>query len=162
MAPTIRPLEAGDGDVVVDFSLRAWAPVFASIEHALGEKLFELQHPDWRADQARAVRAVLESDDDHVWVAEVAGDPVGFVAVTLHPDDNIGEIFMVAVDPEHQRCGIATALTDFALEQIRELGMSVAMVETGGDPGHAPARRIYEKAGFTLFPVARYFKDLTS
>lgn len=161
MAPTIRLLEAGDRDLVVDFSLRAWAPVFASIEQALGARLFELQHPDWRADQARAVRTVLDSDDDHVWVAEVAGDPVGFVAVTLHHDDHIGEISMVVVHPEHQRCGIGTALTDFALERIRELGMSVAMIETGGDPGHASVRRTYEKAGFTLFPIARYFKDLT-
>jgi hypothetical protein len=38
--------------------------------------------------------------------------------------------------------------------------MGVAMVETGGDPGHAPARRTYEKAGFSLVPVARYFKAL--
>jgi hypothetical protein len=43
---------------------------------------------------------------------------------------------------------------------MKEAGMSVAMVETGGDPGHAPARHIYEKAGFGLFPVARYFKKL--
>jgi hypothetical protein len=34
------------------------------------------------------------------------------------------------------------------------------MVETGGDPGHAPARRTYEKAGYTLMPIARYFKAL--
>jgi len=34
------------------------------------------------------------------------------------------------------------------------------MVETGGDPGHAPARRVYEKAGYTGFPVAGYFKAL--
>jgi hypothetical protein len=38
--------------------------------------------------------------------------------------------------------------------------MGVAMVETGGDPGHAPARRAYEKAGFALLPIARYFKNL--
>jgi hypothetical protein len=38
--------------------------------------------------------------------------------------------------------------------------MTVAMVETGGDSGHAPARRDYEKAGYTLLPVARYFKAL--
>jgi len=38
--------------------------------------------------------------------------------------------------------------------------MRVAMVETGGDPGHAAARRTYEKAGFTLVPIARYFKNL--
>jgi hypothetical protein len=34
------------------------------------------------------------------------------------------------------------------------------MVETGGDPGHAPARRTYEKAEFSLVPVARLFKAL--
>jgi hypothetical protein len=36
--------------------------------------------------------------------------------------------------------------------------MTTVMVETGGDPGHAPARRTYESAGFRPFPVARYFK----
>jgi RimJ/RimL family protein N-acetyltransferase len=38
--------------------------------------------------------------------------------------------------------------------------MAVAMVETGGDPGHAASRRTYEKAGFVLLPIARYFKML--
>ena len=31
--------------------------------------------------------------------------------------------------------------------------MTTVMVETGGDPGHPPARAIYERAGFTLLPV---------
>ena len=34
------------------------------------------------------------------------------------------------------------------------------LVETGGDPGHAAARRTYEKAGCVLLPIARYFKNL--
>ena len=34
------------------------------------------------------------------------------------------------------------------------------MVETGGDPGHAPAWRVYNKADFTALPVVRYFKAL--
>jgi hypothetical protein len=29
------------------------------------------------------------------------------------------------------------------------------MVETGGDPGHAPARAVYDKAGFVQLPVVR-------
>ncbi len=37
--------------------------------------------------------------------------------------------------------------------------MKVAMVETGGDPGHAAARRTYEKAVYVHLPtIARYFK----
>jgi hypothetical protein len=38
--------------------------------------------------------------------------------------------------------------------------MKVAMVETGGDPGHTAARRTYEKAGYVLLPIVRYFKNL--
>jgi hypothetical protein len=51
-------------------------------------------------------------------------------------------------------------LTAFALERMKDAGMSVAMVETGDDPGNAPARRTYEKARFGLLPIARYFKKL--
>jgi hypothetical protein len=52
-------------------------------------------------------------------------------------------------------------IVEYALrESSRLIDMTVAMVETGGDPGHAPARHTYEKQGFRLFPVARYFKKL--
>jgi len=53
-----------------------------------------------------------------------------------------------------------TTILGFALDRLKDAGMTVAMVETGGDPGHAPARRVYEKAGYTLLPTARYFKNL--
>jgi len=43
---------------------------------------------------------------------------------------------------------------------MRSRGMDIAVVETGGDPGHAPARAAYESAGFTLLPIARYFRLL--
>ena len=67
---------------------------------------------------------------------------------------------MLAVDPDDQGRGIGTALTEFVTGWLREAGMTVAMVETGGDLGHAPARHVYEKANYTLLPVARYFKAL--
>jgi hypothetical protein len=40
--------------------------------------------------------------------------------------------------------------------------MSVATVETGGDPGRERTRHTYEKMGCELLPVARYFKKLGS
>jgi ribosomal protein S18 acetylase RimI-like enzyme len=102
-----------------------------------------------------------------VWVAEVVGTGaaaavlVGFVAIELHhPEREMGEISILGVDPDYQGSGIGSALTEFALERLEDSGMRVAMVETGGDPGHAAARRTYEKAGFTLVPIARYFKNL--
>jgi GNAT superfamily N-acetyltransferase len=67
---------------------------------------------------------------------------------------------MLAVDPRDQRRGIGSALTELATGWLRDAGMRVAMVETGGDLGHAPARHVYEQANHTLLPVARYFKAL--
>jgi len=95
-----------------------------------------------------------------VWVAEAERRVVAFVAATLHVERAIGEIWMVAVDPDDQGLGVGTALTEFVTAWLRDSGMRVAMVETGGDTGHAPARRVYEKADYTLSPVARYFKAL--
>jgi hypothetical protein len=39
-------------------------------------------------------------------------------------------------------------------------GMRMAVVGTGGDPGHAPARAAYEKAGYTAFSLVRSYKML--
>jgi ribosomal protein S18 acetylase RimI-like enzyme len=159
--PLIRPFEDRDAEAVIDLSLRAWAPVFASLEQILGSEIFRRMHPDWREDQRRAVEEVLAAKKGRVWVAELDGAAAGFVAIELHhPERNMGEISMLAVDPDHQNGGIGTAMTEFALERLEEAGMKIAMVETGGDPGHAAARRTYEKAGFVLLPIARYFKNL--
>jgi ribosomal protein S18 acetylase RimI-like enzyme len=95
-----------------------------------------------------------------VWVAVEGEQTAGFVAVRLLAADRIGEIYMIAVDPDFQRRGIATALTQHALDWFRTAGMTVAMVETGGDPGHAPARRAYESAGFRALPTVKYFRKL--
>lgn len=157
----IRPLADGDVEAVVALSLRAWAPVFASIEEAYGPALFRLMHPGghWRPVQEAAVRRVLATQQ--VDVAVLAdGAVAGFVAVALDPDERIGEVHMLAVDPAAQRRGIATALIAAAVERIRAAGMAIALVETGGDPGHAPARRTYEAAGFRHVEVARYFLAL--
>jgi ribosomal protein S18 acetylase RimI-like enzyme len=159
--PLIRLYDDRDAEAVVDLSLRAWAPVFASLEQVLGSEIFRRQHPDWREDQRRAVEEVCTAKKGRVWVAEAGANTVGFVAVELHhPERSMGEISMLAVDPDYQGRGIGTALTEFALDRLKDAGMRVAMVETGGDPGHAAARRTYEKAGYVLLPIAKYFKNL--
>jgi ribosomal protein S18 acetylase RimI-like enzyme len=155
----IRPYEDGDADAVVRLSLRAWAPVFASLKQALNPEVYREFYPNWRASQREAVEAACADPAAQTWVGEEEGAPVAFVTVRLHPDV-MGEIHMLAVDPGYQQRGIGAALTAFALERIKAAGKTVAMVETGGDPGHAPARQTYEKCGFELFAVSRYFKKL--
>ncbi len=157
----IEPYNADQLDAVIRLSLRAWNPVFDSIQNAMDADVYRAFYPDnWRVSQQKAVEDVCAADDTNVWVAINNDSTVGFVAVKLHSESSMGEIYMIAVDPDFQAQGIGTALMEFALNWMKDAGMSVAMVETGGDPGHAPARRTYEKLGFGLFPVARYFKKL--
>jgi ribosomal protein S18 acetylase RimI-like enzyme len=156
----VRPYQADDADDVVGLSLSAWAPVFESMEKVVGTEIFERLHPDrqWRVTQERDVRGVCDANP--VWVAVVDGEIAGFVAVDVESDEIEGEIVMIAVDPDHQREGIGAALFDVGVEQVRAAGLPVARVGTGGDPGHAPARATYEKAGFTPLPVVQYLKAL--
>jgi GNAT superfamily N-acetyltransferase len=157
----ILPFERSQLGEVVDLSLRAWTPVFASMERAMLPEVFRaFYRGDWRAAQRRAVEAVCGDPGVSVYVAMEAGRVAGFVALKLHPEDQMGEIYMIAVDPDFQRRGIAMRLTNHAADWFKRAGMSIAMVETGGDPGHGPARATYEAAGFRLLPVARYFRGL--
>jgi len=161
MTTEVRAFAEDDLDAVVDLSLRAWAPVFASMEAVLGPSgVFSRMYPDWRSAQARAVADACRAEGMTVWVAEIGGTIAGFVAARLDRDEGMGEIHMVAVDPDHQRRGVGSRLTAHAVEWMAASGMTMAMVETGDDPGHAPARRTYERAGFAPMPVVRYFRNL--
>jgi ribosomal protein S18 acetylase RimI-like enzyme len=160
-AVDIREFREDDLEAIVEFSLRAWQPVFASVRNALGDDVFFRLHPDWKANQADAVRSSCRNDERDVFVAVAGGRPVGFVGIALNAfHERMGVIDIVGVDPEYQRRGISSRLTEVAVEHMRSRGMDIAVVETGGDPGHAPARAAYEAAGFTLLPIARYFRLL--
>ncbi len=164
MPVSIRPLADPDIPAVVELSLRAWAPVFESFRTQLGEAVYRHLYPDWSALQAAAVEQVIRDEATRTWVAEDAARTVGFVAVVhhdeTHGEPNSSEIEMIAVDPGSQRQGIAEALLDHAVQRMREHGSVLAVIGTGGDPGHAPARAAYEKAGFRPFPQVRYYKML--
>ena len=157
----IEPYKPQQLDTIIRLSLRAWTPVFDSIQEAMNSDVYQVFYPDnWRVSQQKAVEDVCTAEDTNGWLAIASGSPVGFIAVKLHSEDSMGEIYMVAVDPDFQGQGIGSTLIKFALDWMKDAEMSIAMVETGGDRGHAVARHTYEKAGFGLFPVARYFKKL--
>ena len=82
------------------------------------------------------------------------------VIVVFNDDQQSDDIEMIAVDPRHQRRGVAAALMQFALDRMRASGVRLAGVVDGGDHGHEPARRAYERAGFTALPLMRSYKTL--
>ncbi|MEG4916284.1 GNAT family N-acetyltransferase [Microcoleus sp. B7-D4] len=111
----IEPYDPHHLDAVVRLSLRAWAPVFDSIQKVMNADVYQAFYPNhWRVSQQKAVEDVCAAEDTNVWVAIDAGSTVGFVAVKLHVWDSMGEIYMVAVEPDFQGQGIGSALIKFA------------------------------------------------
>jgi ribosomal protein S18 acetylase RimI-like enzyme len=142
-------------------SLRAWKPVFAEMKHAVPPYVYQAFYPKgWEDRQSQEIEAFLQDAPEAVLVASMSNTVVGWVGTRLHPEDRMGEIYILAVEPSYQRQGVAKALLEAAGARLRDAGMAMVMVETGGDPGHAASRHAYENAGFERWPVARYFKQL--
>ncbi len=157
----IRPYSKGDLEGIVELSLLAWEPVFTAWQEILGPKLYPIAiYPDWRKSQKEVVEKGCTDEKVNTWVAVVDGNVVGFVVYELDEESKTGTVQLIAVHPEHQNHGIGTELNTFALQKLKDGGMQLAVVGTGGDEGHAPARRSYEKAGYTALPLLRYYKDL--
>jgi predicted N-acetyltransferase YhbS len=157
----IRTYVDKDIEEIVELSLLAWEPVFNSFREILGETIYSVLYPDWKKSQREGVEKICKDNEKYsTIVAECDHKVLGFISYKLRVEDKTGEVLLLAVHPEHQNDGIGTILNKVALEKMKAAGMKMAVVETGGDESHAPARRSYEKAGYTALPIVRYFKDL--
>lgn len=147
---TIRPACEQDKAALQTIRAAAFAPVFASFRKILGATIYEAAQAHEDADQARYLDSLFDDSDWQLFVAELAGECIGFVSIKLDVEHGSGEIGLNAVAPQFGGKGYGTAIYEYALAVMRDSGMRVATVATGGDPGHAPARRAYEKAGFNV------------
>lgn len=157
----ILPYSAAHKDAMLALTVDAWTPVFSKTLNDVPRFVLEAFYPNgWQTRQTSEVDDLLQNEPENIWLAVLEDTLVGFVGLRLHPDDQMGEIYIIAVSPDHQRKGISTALMQYAEDKIRAAGAKMIMVETIGDSGHEPARRAYEAFGFERWPVARYFKEL--
>lgn len=145
----IRPFATGDLPRLQEIRAAAFRPVFESFREIVGEAIAARAFATADAEQAALLDQLCRPESNHrVFVGLSAPEIVGFVSVSLNRATQVGEIGLNAVDPPYMRQGVGTRLYAFALSLMREEGMRLATVSTGGDPSHAPARRAYEKIGF--------------
>ena len=164
----IIPYEPPMRQAALDLALRAWSPVFPQLKAAVPGFVYGAFYPEeWQKRQLSDLGQILDNEPHTVDVAMLQGQNssekpqlAGWVCTRIHPEDSMGEVYILAVDPQFQRRGIGHALMNHSHDRARATGMTMMMVETGGDPGHAPARHTYEAAGYQRWPVARYFKNL--
>ena len=158
---TIRQARAEDADRCGEIAGIAWQRVFDSWLKLLGPEIFSHHYTDWKQNQSDGCANAVREHPERAIVTEVDGEVVGFLTWYLPGPEGVGEIGGNAVDPDHQGRGIGVRQCRRALEIMREMGLKSATVYTGLDEGHAPARTMYERAGFNLStPHVKYFMEL--
>ena len=78
-------------------------------------------------------------------------------------DTDHGELKSMRTAPAHLRKGVAAAMLDHLIAEGRRRGYARLSLETGNNAPFAPARAMYERAGFTLCgPFADYSDEAFS
>lgn len=145
----LRAFDSSDLPRLHEIREAAFEPVFKAFRSIVGEKIARVAFASAEREQADLLDRICRAgSSDEMIVVEYGREVVAFCAVSSNRDSRIGEIGLNAVHPDHQGKGIGTLMYKSALDRMRDAGMRVATVGTGGDASHAPARRAYEKAGF--------------
>lgn len=160
----IRDFRPEDLPALVDLTIEAFRPLFEiDLPTLLDPAVFAHDHGNWSDDYRRMLPTLHDPDADrHIVLAEDAvdiGPPLGYVGWQVNTDGS-GRLEMVAVHPAARRRGVGTAICRAALERLRQRGVTVVHVGTGGDPFHASARGLYESLGFNAYPVVDYTRVL--
>ncbi len=143
------------GEIAVD----AWTPIRASFKQILGEELYDAFYTGWQAKKIANV--INEMKGERAFVVLVDGQVAGFISYIVNKDTKSGDICDNAISTDFRGLGLGKKMYDFILTKMKDEGLEYAQVTTGLDDGHAPARRAYEKAGFTVgLPSICYFKKL--
>jgi len=131
----LRPLRVGqDEAAVVEVNNRAFA-----------------WHPEqggWDVEQVRRREAEpwFDAAGFLLAVAEDDGRILGFHWTKAHSAE-LGEVYVLGVDPAEHGRGLGTALTLAGLHHLRDRGMTTVMLYVEAD--NAAAVRTYERLGFT-------------
>ena len=142
-----------------DIAIAAWTPIREVFRECLGDELYYSQFSNWQEEKRLGVEKMLRSGRGYV--AMLDGKVAVFISYRINEETRTGEICGNAVNPEIRGMGIGPKMYEFVQNKMREEGMLYAMVHTGLDDGHAPARRAYEKAGFEKnLPSVNYYKKL--
>ncbi|MET9631025.1 mycothiol synthase [Lentzea sp. NPDC006480] len=111
---------------------------------------------DWHPEQGSMSIEDVRAKEGEEWfdakgfllAFDADGRLAGFHWTKVHTPD-LGEVYVVGVDPDRQGGGLGKALTLAGLAHLRQQGVKEVMLYVEAD--NAPAVRVYTGLGFTLW-----------
>ncbi|MEC9424948.1 MAG: mycothiol synthase [Actinomycetota bacterium] len=135
-----------------DLDVRAYTDADADAFLDVNNRAFDW-HPeqgDMTQDDLAAKQAEPWYDPQGFLILEEQGTITGFCWTKVHDDESpvLGEIYAIAVDPEHHGRGLGRELTLAGLAHLADRGLRHAILYVESD--NRPARRMYRDLGFEV------------
>lgn len=112
---------------------------------------------DWHPEQSGKTPDWVDAELQAEWfnadgfrLHHIDGELAGFCWTKVHHDpEPLGEIYIIAVDPDFHGRGLGKQMTLAGLDWLHDAGLTTGMLYVESD--NEPAVATYEKIGFTTF-----------
>jgi len=153
-------------EAVRNIVIEGWKPIRKAQKALIGEKAYNAMFTNWEENKAKSVTVcAFGGKPGHCCFSAISDGRVAGVITAHFSNDTVPfmEIGNNSVSAEFAGRGIGSSMYRFILGEAKKRGCKYASVGTGLDDGHAPARRAYEKAGFsrdTAIETINYFMPI--
>ena len=163
----VRYATPADEDRIVEIGRQQWTIINENYKACIGDELFAAYYGTVEGRVKAKEEAIRDNARDLAYciVTEVDGVVAGFAHFKVAESYGklCGTLGHNAVDNNFKGRGIAGRQYAFIYDAMRAAGCVAVTVHTGLDEKHAPARRAYEKSGFSLnLPDINYYRTLKS
>ena len=101
------------------------------------------------------IKRSCEGYADVVLVAEMDGQPIGYVSCNLPTNSSYGQIGLLGVESEARGLGVGWALVEQSLRWFTEHNVDEVRVVTQGR--NIPSQRVYQRCGFLTHTVNLWY-----
>lgn len=144
MSVTIRPYQSSDLAELQRITVEGFEGI--AIDESVEKVFGPLGDKDWRWRKAQTVVEDCAANPRGVFVAEEAGNVLGWVSTRVDRDSRKGRIPNLAVDSTARGRGLGRQLIEHALDYMRREGMAFAMIETMTN--NPIGQNLYPSCGF--------------
>lgn len=145
MTISIRVYQPADLESLRQLTVDSFVGV--SLEQNIEEALGLLNGHDWQWRKARHVDEDVRANSEGIFVAERAGEIIGYISTVIDRDSGKGRIPNLVVAASLRGQGLGRQLIEHALEYFRREGLAYALIETMAQ--NEIGNHLYRACGFS-------------